>query len=221
MGIHNYIHLNAARAGLAGGAHGKLAAYPWSSLPAYRSGKAPEWLVFDRVLAAHQLATDARGRRSYAQYLEARATENEGKFPPEATAALRRGWYLGDESFRDRLLALVEKGSKALRKRGSHSGTAVAAHGEREAERLLAAGLQMLELCDEKGKLLPARKGDARKVALATLLRTRTATGNEWVAKRLEMGHDRSVSRLIRQGADHNEVRKYLRSIEQMLPCED
>ena len=188
--VADYIHLNAARAGLAGGAHGKLAAYPWSSLPAYRSGKAPEWLVIDRVLAAHQLAADARGRRSHAQYLEARAAGNGGKFPPEATAALRRGWYLGDESFRDRLLALVEKGGKAMRKRGSHSGRAVAAHGEREAERLLAAGLRKLELCDAKGKLLPARKGDARKVALATLLRTRTAMGNEWVAKRLEMGHD-------------------------------
>ena len=46
--------------------------------------------------------------------------------------------------------------------------------------RLVAAGLRKLELCDEKGKVLPARKGDPRKVALATLLRTRTTTGNEW-----------------------------------------
>ena len=92
-------------------------------------------------------------------------------------------------------LALVEKGSKALRKKGSHSGGAVAAHGEREAAPLLAAGLRKLELCDEMGKLLPARKGDPRKVALATLIRTHTVMGNEWVAKRLEMGHDRSVSR--------------------------
>ena len=68
--------------------------------------------------------------------------------------------------------------------------------------------MRKLELCDVKGKLLPARKGDPRKVALATLLRTRTALGNEWVAKRREMGHDRSVSRLIRLGADHNEIRK-------------
>jgi len=219
--VADYIHLNAARAGLAGGKHGKLAAYPWSSLAAYRSCKGPEWLVSDRVLAAHQLATDARGRRAYVDYLEARATGNGGKFPPEATAALRRGWYLGDESFRDRLLALVNKGSKALRKSGSHSGKAVAAHGEREAERLVTVGLRELALCDEKGNPLPAPKGDPRKVALATLLRTHTAISNEWVAKRLEMGHDRSVSRLIRQGTEHPEVRKCLRHLEQMLPCED
>jgi len=219
--VADNIHLNAARAGLAGGAHGKLAAYRWSSLLAYRFGKAPEWLVSDRVLAAHQLATDSRGRRAYVDYLEVRAAENGGKFPPEANAALRRGWYLGDESFRDRLLSLVRKGSKALRKRGSHSGKAVAAHGEREAERLVAVGMRELELCDVKGNPLPARKGDPRKVALATLLRTHTAISNQWVAKRLEMGHDRSVSRLIRQGADLNEVSKYLRQLEQMLPCED
>jgi len=218
--VADYIHLNAARAGLAGGEHGKLVGYAWSSLPAYLSGKAPHWLVSDRVLTAHQLATDARGRLAYVEYLEARAAENGGKFSPEASAALRRGWYLGDESFRDRLLALVEKGNKALRSGGSHSGKAVAAHGEREAERLVAVGLRELKLCDEEGMLLSVRKGDPRKVALATLLRTHTSISNPWIAKRLEMGHDRSVSRLIRQAADHNEVRKCLQHLKQMLPCE-
>ena len=86
---------------------------------------------------------------------------------------------------------------------------------------MVAVGLRELELCDEMGELLPARNGDPRKVALATLLRMRTTMGNEWVAKQLDMGHDRSVSRLIRQGRDHNEVRKHLRILEQMLPCED
>ena len=219
--VADYIHLNPARARLAGGKYGKLAAFQWSSLPAYRSGKTQEWLVLGRVLESHQLATDARGRRAYVAYLEARAAADGGKFSPEATAALRRGWYLGDESFRDRLLALVEKGGKALRSKGSRAGKAVAAHGEREAEQLVALGLRAFSLCDDEGSLLPARKGDPRKVALATLVRARTAMGNDWVANRLEMGHNRSVSRLIRQGADHKEVRKSLRKLEQMLPCED
>ena len=173
------------------------------------------------MLAAHQLATDVRGRRAYVDYLEARATGNGGEFPPEATAALRRGWYLGDESFRDRLLAMVRKGGNAIRRSGSHSGAAVVAHGVRKAERLVTAGLRQLALCDGKGKPLPSRKGDPRKVALATLLRAHTAMNNEWVAKRLDMGHDKSVSRLIRQGRDQREVGKCLRSLEQMLPCED
>jgi putative transposase len=219
--VADYIHLNAARAGLAGGKHGKLTAFPWSSLPAHRSGKAPVWLEYDRVLESHGLATDARGRRAYVDYLEACAATDGGKFSAEATAALRRGWYLGDESFRDRLLALVAKGAKAVRKKGSHSGKAVAAHGEREAERLVADGLRVLELGDERGMLLPARKGDPRKVALATLVRQRTAMGNEWLANRLEMGHPHAVSRLIRQGADNGVVAKHLRKLKQMSICED
>ena len=39
--VADYIHLNPARAGLAGGAKGELAAYPWSSLAAYATGKCP------------------------------------------------------------------------------------------------------------------------------------------------------------------------------------
>ena len=37
--VADYIHLNPARAGMAGGAHGKLMDYEWGSLPACRRGK--------------------------------------------------------------------------------------------------------------------------------------------------------------------------------------
>jgi REP element-mobilizing transposase RayT len=125
--VADYIHLNPARAGLAGGAKGKLVDYEWSSLrdyakPTKRSG--PEWLVQDRVLAAFELAKDGRGRQAYVNDLEKRAEEQGGELPPEAMAALRRGWYLGDESFRDRLLGMLGKGSAVLKKKGSHSPNA-------------------------------------------------------------------------------------------------
>jgi hypothetical protein len=42
--VADYIHLNPARAGLAGGRQGPLVAYRWSSLPAYARGKGPEWI---------------------------------------------------------------------------------------------------------------------------------------------------------------------------------
>ena len=219
--VADYIHLNAARAGLAGGACGKLVDYPWSSLSAYRTGKAPQWLATERVLMAHQLAQDARGRRSYVDYLEARAATQGGKFSPAATAALRRGWYLGDDSFRDRLLAMVHKPGKTIRQRGSQTGPAVGAHGEWEAERLVKASMRCLDLCDGTGQAMPSRKGDPRKVALATLLRTHTAMSNRWLAIRLEMGHDKSVSRLILRGREQREVKKHLSKLEQMLRCED
>jgi len=219
--VADYIHLNPARARLAGGKRGELAAFEWSSLPAYRRGKGPPWLVFDRVLAAFELAKDGRGRRAYADYLEQRAAQDGGNLSDEAMAALRRGWYLGDDAFRDKLLSLIHKGARRLKKSGSHTGPPVTGYGQAEAERIVAVGLDALGMTNEAGGLLPARKGDPRKVALATLVKARTSVSNEWLAARLEMGHNRSVSRLIRQAHENAEVKKLCKKLAKMLPCED
>lgn len=66
-----------------------------------------------------------------------------------------------------------------------------------------------------------ARKGDPHKTALATLIKTRTCVSNEWLAGCLKMGHNRPVSRLIRQGKDQHEVQQLCRQLAKMLPCED
>ena len=58
--VADYIHLNPARAGLAGGRHGKLADYPWSSLTSYARGTGPEWLEMVRVLQSFELTKDER-----------------------------------------------------------------------------------------------------------------------------------------------------------------
>ena len=52
--------------------------------------------------------------------------------------ALRRGWYLGEESFKDKLLGLMDKAHAKIRKPGNHAGGAVRAHNEQEAERIIA-----------------------------------------------------------------------------------
>ena len=78
--VADYIHLNPARAGLAGGRRGKLVAWEWSSLPAYQRGRGPDWLVRSRVLSAFELAKDGRGRRAYVEWLERRARNEEGGF---------------------------------------------------------------------------------------------------------------------------------------------
>jgi hypothetical protein len=66
--VADYIHLNPARAGLAGGLQGKLVSYEWSSLKHYAKGPGPDWFVRDRVLAAFELAGDGRGRRGYVNF---------------------------------------------------------------------------------------------------------------------------------------------------------
>lgn len=52
-----------------------LVSWKWSSLGDYARGKGPGWLVFDRLLAAFDLAKDGRGRRAYVAWLEERAAD--------------------------------------------------------------------------------------------------------------------------------------------------
>lgn len=74
----DYIHLNPARSGLAGGRHGRLVDYAWSSLRDHARGKGPDWLESERGLRAFELAEDGRGRRAYVAWLEARAANEMG-----------------------------------------------------------------------------------------------------------------------------------------------
>jgi putative transposase len=198
--VADYIHLNPARAGLAGGSHGKLSSYRWSSVKAYETGKGPDWLVIDRVMGAFELAENGRGRRAYIRWLEARASNDGGKVDEKAMSALRKGWYLGESSFKDKLLAILERRGKTVENK---VGPAFRAHGEREALRLLKAGWRKLGLPAEAAAL---KKSDRRKVILAMAIRERTSIDNRWIAERLAMGHPTSVSRLVSAGRKDKET---------------
>ena len=119
------------------------------------------------------------------------------------------------------MLGLLKKGSKLLTKKGSHVAAPIKDHGEVEAETMVALGLEILGLLDETGLLILTRKGDPRKVALTSMVKAHTSVGNKWLARRLDMGHDRSVSRLIRQGNDDLKITKQCSKLMKLLPCED
>jgi hypothetical protein len=220
--VADYIHLNPARAGLAGGNRGPLAAYTWSSLAAYNKGRGPEWLDFDRVLRAFELARDGRGRRAYVAWLEARAAKDGGAIDAEATKALKRGWYLGKESFKDRLLKLLEKPVARARGGGAARGEGpVRDRGEKEAVRLLSEGARKLGLPVDGSGLAKLRKSDPRKVRLALLLRTHTTVSNEWIAEKLAMGHPGSVSRLVAHCRSDRKAGMEVKELGAMLIHED
>ena len=195
--VADYIHLNPARAGIVGGRRGALTSYKWSSLPSYIKGNGPEWLVMDRVLRSFELAEDGRGRRAYVAWLEARAANAGGKIDEEAMQAIRRGWYLGKDRFKDRLLKLLEKAGRGSGGTRNRTGEALRVHGEAEAERVVRRGAKILGLQTTADAMAKLPKSDDRKVLLAALLRERTSVGNSWIAGRLYMGHPGSVSRLI------------------------
>lgn len=212
--VADYIHLNPARAGLAGGARGKLVDFPWSSLPQYAKGNLPAWLAIDRVLDALKLSHDRRGRSAYVAWLEARASSDGGKIEEAAMEALRRGWYLGQESFRDKLLGVMDKAKLGFRKKDSHTGGAVRAYNESEAERIVGAVGTALGLSMKREDLMLLKKGDRRKVICAAIAKGRTAVGNEWLAERLGMGHGSYVSSLVQRIRRDKREQRVLRKYE-------
>ena len=56
--------------------------------------------------------------------------DESGKIDAKAMEAIRGGWYLGEQGFKDKLLELMDKAGTKIRDRGSLAGAAVRAHHE-------------------------------------------------------------------------------------------
>ena len=215
--VADYIHLNPARAGLAGGKAGRLAGYRWSSLPCYAKGRGPQWLEMARVLRSFDLAESGRGRRSYVDWLETRAANDGGRIDQAAQDALRRGWYLGEDTFRDRLLDLVDKAKGVNAPQRRKAGNVAKDYGEKDAERLIHTAGPGIGLPTGLEELAELRKGDPRKALMAAALRQRTTVGFDWITKRLVMGHAGSVSRQVSLVKRQQKLKKQADEMDQLL----
>ena len=72
------------------------------------------------------------------------------------------------------------------RRKDSFSGKEVDSHDEAAAERLVAAGLEIIGIAEED---LPEMKmSSPAKYAVAWLVRRNTGVGNRWIKERLHMG---------------------------------
>ncbi len=196
--VSTYIHLNPVRAGRVAQGRNKLRQYRWSSYPLYLAGRCPEWLSRAEVLGS--LGLDEHKRRGYEAYMEGRVLEwrnpKRREDLEEQWKVLRRGWYLGGQSFLERLEGWLDK-AVAGKRRESHSGSARDTHDERAAERLLRKSMKVLGLKEAGLKELPL--GCPDKVALAWWLRKRTTVSLRWAADRLMMGHYTRVSQAVSQ----------------------
>ena len=197
--------------------YGPLVGYRWSSLRHYQSGKGPNWLVIEQVLDAFRLTHSGRGRRAYVSWLEARA-EGGGKIGDKAQRALRRGWYLGDDSFKDKLLAMMDglKQSGAERRRQPEIRI-LRDHGIRHAEDLIQMHAECLDLPCAEPKLAKLPKGHHSKAVLATLLAAQTTVGRKWLGERLAMGHASSVSRQIGRVKRDKKLSRRVEELSRML----
>ena len=200
----DYIHLNPVRAGLVQArSGGSTLDYPWSSVAggcALPPGRRPRWLAAGDALRAFGCPDTAQGRRKWVQRLDRRAREGAAEHcgvpapAPEADgrrSPLRRGWYWGSQGFAERLLAVLKK----QRNRGYRASLESRAHGEREARRLIQEGLEAAGI---DGRDLAKLKGsDARKVAIASVIRRWTTVGMSWIAGHLCMRSAGNVSQQL------------------------
>jgi hypothetical protein len=192
--VCDYVHLNPARARLLTAGE-PLRAYRWSSFPAYLrpASKRVPWLRVERLFGEYRIPQDnAAGRRAFEAAVEARRGQEEG----EVFKAVRRGWCLGSEQFRQDLLAGVDRQLGAR-----HFGPERAESQEARAERRVREGLKRLGWTETS--LAERRKGHPGKVRLAQRLREETMVTLEWIARRLQMGSVAYLTNrlyLLRQG---------------------
>lgn len=186
--VCDYVHLNPVRAKLLRPKQA-LAAYPWSSWPAYLqpARQRPSWLRVDRLLGELGIPRDtAAGRMQLEQYLENRRARADGEeFKP-----IRRGWCLGSEKFREELLETAHPLATEQHQAQTRQETA-----EHKARRLLQVELGRLGW--QRTELMARPKGDPRKIRIAQRLRAETAVTLKWIATELHMGAWTNVSNLL------------------------
>ena len=188
--VCDYVHLNPVRARLVAAAE-PLKSYAWSSFPEYlrSASRRPGWLRVDRLLGEHGIRQDTRaGRRVFEQRLE---EQRRAEHDPEAWVAMRRGWCLGDETFRKEVLAQVSE------QRGAHHYGAELREGEEEkAERLLREELARCRWAERD--LAGKPKTDRQKARIAGRLRRETTMTLAWIAQRLHMGSVNTLRNTLR-----------------------
>gem|GEM_PF-2454471 len=116
-----------------------------------------------------------------ARALETSGVVAGGSEEGEEFKPIRRGWCLGEETFREELLMQM-----SARMGAEHYGEERAETAEALAELIIAEELKRGRWQEVDLKTRP--KGDSVKVALAARLRAETTMTVGWIAERLAMG---------------------------------
>ncbi len=224
--IH-YVHLNPVRARLVRKQDG-IERYRWSSLIDYMKPKRSRrgWVSVERGLAHMGLPDSAAGRREVLEWTESLVTwrrpAEAGIEAPEGRqslqSTLRRGWYLGGEQFRERLVSLLAKtssGGPAESRARGYSGQQNRDHGIAEAERICSLAEGVFDLDRDDWPRLG--KGDWRKGLVAGMIRDRALVPNRWVSERLAMGAVGGVSRTISDARTQAQRVRKIRSVAKKL----
>ena len=196
----DYVHLNPVQAHLLG-TDERLLAYRWSSFGWYLAAPEhrPGWVRVDRLLGEHGIQQDSpAGRQEFERQMEARRLEEADE---EEIKALRRGWCLGSEPFRQKMLELMEG------KLGeNHSGELHRETAEQKANRIICEELSRLGW--QESDLTARRRSDPGKVAIAARLRQETTLPIKWIAARLQIGTAKGAKSVLYRLARGQHQRK-------------
>jgi hypothetical protein len=186
--VCDYVHLNPTRAKLVKVAQ-PIKGFAWSSWPAYllAPSKRPAWLRVDRLLGEWGIPKDSPAGR---QRLEHELETRRGEEKDEEFNLIRRGWCLGDGTFRQELLTQMSERIGA-----EHYGVERRQTAEAMAEQIIAQELKRRRWNEVALKTRP--KGDPANVALATRLRAETTMTVGWIAERLGMGSRGYLNHLL------------------------
>ncbi len=197
--VSQYIHFNPVRTGMLR-ADQPLRSYPWSSYPALvAQAKLPPWLCRARLFSSYGLRNGGRNaRRRYEQLME-RLREDLPHRGGERVSAgdwepLRRGWYLGNDVFRDWLMNRADS-LACDRKRDSYRPEGLRLHDERAADQVLNVALNRLGLT--RDDVREKKQSDPVKQALAWWVKRNTVVGDAWICAALDMGARSNVSRAV------------------------
>jgi putative transposase len=227
----DYIHLNPVRAGIVHAGRGEsVLDYQWSSVAAGYAlpvRKRPLWLAATEGLEAFGCADTVPGRRRFVERLDRCAMEEGAKkagvpaLPAEADrrgSHLRRGWYWGSQAFGERVLEFAKGKLSKKKSRAYRSSEEGRTHQHAEAERILKEGLAAAGLTT--GDLEKSMGSEARKVALAKLIREQTTVSQTWIATHLHMKSAANVSQQIKRAKVSSrgkslplELRDYINSV--------
>lgn len=182
----DYVHLNPVRAHILQPEE-RLLAYPWSSFGYYLAAPPhrPQWLRVDRLFGEHGLQHDNPvTRKEFERRMEARRLEPGDE---QALKALRRGWCLGGEDFKNQMLEELD-GQLGEH----HSGELRRETAEAKAERIVLEELRRLGW--RESDLTTRAKSDPAKLHIAGRLRRETTLPLKAIAGRVHLGTSKSAN---------------------------
>ena len=109
-------------------------------------------------------------------------------------SSLRRGWFFGSETFREKLLGMLAKRSGEIEKANGYHGPQLNDNAERRARGLIRAALE--HFGTDLATLRRARKGGWRKGVLAAMIQKETTMKLDWISEQLNMGTRAGTCRL-------------------------